>query len=202
MKMSRLKTAIVSATVLAIATMYGPTLPVAWSMDAAQREALVASLPRGETFENDGDTYVWLPTLRGARTTGGNAVERSASAAAGSREVVQEKGHFTIYGPSGAAESAATASAPSGYGIALNLRTKSLAVITGNIWLKLKNMRDTAAIATEYGLVFSFSNAAMSTSFYSVPPEMDIQALRKKLLADPRVLTVTLDMLDRIRHPR
>jgi hypothetical protein len=52
------------------------------------------------------------------------------------------------------------------------------------------------------GLVVSFSNLAMETIFYETPAGADIENLRKRLQADPRIRRVTLDMVDRIRRPR
>lgn len=172
-----------------------------------ERKSLIASLPRGDVFENDGENYVWLPTLRGEKTIAGKAatrIKQKADAATEDTADVEQKGPFRIYKPSATSGKlyARSVKNSSICPIALNLRTKSLAIVTGNIWLKLKNIHDADAIAVEYGLSLSFSNAAMSTSFYQVPAEMDIQTLRTQLLADSRIMRVTLDMVDRIRHPR
>jgi hypothetical protein len=175
--------------------------------DPAQRAAFIASLPRGETFVNDGETYVWLPTLRAEKKgVGKNALNagRAVGAVAAAETPVEEKGPYGIYGPPAPASpsqrSAAGITPP--HPIALNLRTKSLAIVTGRLWLKLKNMQDTQSIADDYGLVVSFSNPAMETSFYDTPADADIKNLRKRLQEDPRIIRVTLDMMDRIRRPR
>jgi len=42
----------------------------------------------------------------------------------------------------------------------------------------------------------------METAFYDIPGNVDIQALRKQLQADARVVRVTLDMVDRIHNLR
>ena len=180
---------------------------VASCLDPVERKSLIASLPLGEVFENDGENYVWLPTLRGEKTIAGKAatrIKQKADAATEDTVDVEQKGPFRIYKPSAKSGKlyARSVKNSSTFPIALNLRTKSLAIVTGNIWLKLKNIKDADAIAAEYGLALSFSNAAMSTSFYQVPAEMDIQTLRTQLLADARIMRVTLDMVDRIRHPR
>lgn len=181
--------------------------PVASCLDPAQRAALMDSLPRGEAFENNGMNYVWLPTLRGvktlpARTTSGGG--NTAAAAAENQAAVEQKGPFTIYRTPAVSgkSSVAARDSNSTYPIALNIQTGSLAIITGNIWLKLKNLNDAGTIAADYGLTLSFTNADMSTSFYQIPAQADIQALRKRLQADSRISRVTLDMVDRIRHPR
>jgi hypothetical protein len=182
---------------------------VGMCLDQAARKSFIASLTRGETFENDGQTYAWLPTLRGVKTVSMKSTVKTAAAAV-DETTVEQKGPYTIYSSSSdsvksaavRALSVTSAAGVSTNPIALNLRTNSLAVITGNIWLKLKNMQDTQAIGKEYRLIFSFSNTAMSTSFYSVPVDTDIAALRQSLLGDSRIISVTLDMVDRIRRPR
>ncbi|MEE9913752.1 MAG: hypothetical protein K4571_18735 [Deltaproteobacteria bacterium] len=176
-------------------------------LDAAQREALIASLPRGEAFENNGWNYLWLPTLKGAKTAGAkikSAAGKTTADAVNDQTHVEQKGPFIIYKTSAAPEKSSTAaiSGSSTYLVALNVQTQSLAVITGNIWLTLKDINDAGAIATEYGLTYSFSHAALSTSFYQIPAETDIQTLRKRLQTDARIIRVTLDMVDRIRRPR
>lgn len=175
----------------------------AMGIDSAQRNTLIASLPRGETFKNEGQAYIWLPTLKALRAQS-KTPSSDMIATTDNVKTVEKKGPFTIYQSSASLEKifAQSAGGGSGYPVALNLNTNSLAVITGNVGLKLKNMQDTQAIGDEYGLAYSFSNATMATSFYSMPPETDINALLKKLQADPRILRVTLDMVDRIRHPR
>ncbi len=171
-------------------------------LDGTQREALIASLPRGEAFENNGWNYVWLPTLKGVKTKA--AIRETTSAAADNQTHVQQKGPFMIYETADRSKksSAMASGGRATYPVALNVQTHSLAVITGNIWLTLKDIRDAGAIAAEYGLTFSFSNAAISTSFFRIPAETDIPALRKRLQTDARIIRVTLDMVDRIRHPR
>jgi hypothetical protein len=177
--------------------------PSAWGLDPVQKEALIASLPRGEVFENDGSTYVFLPTLW-AEKRGGHEVESLAGPNSG--EVVEQKGLFRVYrGPLEGVPSIRGLRAESGAGsvhpVVLNLKTQSLGIITGNLWLKFKNMGDAQSVADAYGISLSFVNAAMSTAFYEVPAGVDILTLRKRLETDPRVVRVTLDMVDRLRHP-
>ena len=185
----------------------------AWSLDPALREAFIASLPRGETFENDGSTYVLLPTLRAEKTDGRKA-ESGMNANAGSaltdttmEAVVERKGLFSVYRQSLTEEpSIHTVSKSTGEALAhpvvLNLETKSLGIITGNLWLKLKDMQDARPIADSYGMPLSFVNIPMSTSFYEIPAEVNILMLRKRLESDSRILRVTVDMVDRINLPQ
>jgi hypothetical protein len=185
----------------------------AWSLDAARREAFITSLPQGETFENDGSTYVWLPSLRAEKTDGRN-VESSVNANAGAAltdpamgDVIERKGLFTVYSQSLAAEPAIrTATGCAGefpaHPVVLNLRTKSLGIITGNLWLKLKDMQDAQPIADAYSITLSFVNIPMETAFYEYPADVNILALRKQLEADARISRVTLDMVERISRPR
>jgi len=194
------------AIVLSIVLLNAFAPPTAYCLDQSARDALIASLPRGDAFENNGLTYVWLPTLRGERTAAVDAVSSSAQASAASaaaRPVVEQKGFFTIYKTTSAPNKLFLSSAgASSYPVALNEQTRSLAVITGNIWLKLKNLADAEVIAGEYGLTLSFSNKPMTTAFYRMAAGTDVQQMRKRLQTDSRIIRVTLDMVDRIRRPR
>jgi len=173
----------------------------AWSMDAAQQKALIASLPQGETFENDGASYVYLPTLRGektADTTSESSVNKTSLAA--EEGVVLRKGLFTIY-QQGSALQTQSAGSPA-HPVVLNLETNSLGILTGRLWLKLKDLEDAQPLADTYGMTLSFVNAPMSTAFYEVREGTDILTLRKALNKDPRIIRATLDMVDRVRHPQ
>ena len=169
----------------------------AWCLDSAQREAFVASLPQGESFENDGSTYVWLPTLRAEKTAARKdmAVE----------DVIERKGLFSVYKqsqatvPSIRAENESADSVPT-HPVVYNLKMKSIGIITGKLWLKLKDMQDAPFIADMYNIPLSFANNEMSTAFYDIPGDVNIQTLRKQLEADTRVLRVTLDVVDVIQH--
>ena len=173
----------------------------AWSLDAAQQKALIASLPQGETFENDGARYVYLPTLRGEKTAD-TASESSVNKTSLSAEegVVLRKGLFTIY-QRGAALQTESAESPA-HPVVLNLETNSLGILTGRLWLKLKDLEDAQSLADTYAMALSFVNTPMSTAFYEVRKGTDILTLRKALNKDPRIIRTTLDMVDRIRRPQ
>jgi hypothetical protein len=182
-----------------------------WGAVSGQREALIASLPKGDVFDNDGQTYVWLPTLRAKKETSGNStpgISRDPASEVGSDgstgEFLEKRGLFSIYKPAPASSAAGmeTANAVSEHPVVLNQRIRTLGVLTRRLWLKLKEMRDTDGIAKEYGMTLSFSNAAMGTSFYEVPEGIDLQALRTRLLSDPRIVRVTLEVIDRIHRPQ
>ena len=170
---------------------------LAWCLDSAQREAFVASLPQGESFENDGSTYVWLPTLRAEKTD----VRKDMAV----EDVIERKGLFSVYKqsqatvPSIRAENESADSIPT-HPVVYNLKMKSIGIITGKLWLKLKDMQDVPFIADMYNIPLSFANNEMSTAFYDIPGDVNIQTLRKQLEADTRVLRVTLDMVDVIQH--
>jgi len=177
---------------------YGVLIPqLAWCLDSAQREAFVASLPQGESFENDGSTYVWLPTLRAEKTD----VRKDMAV----EDVIERKGLFSVYKqsqatvPSIRAENESADSVPT-HPVVYNLKMKSIGIITGKLWLKLKDMQDVPFIADMYNIPLSFANNEMSTAFYDIPGDVNIQTLRKQLEADTRVLRVTLDMVDVIQH--
>jgi hypothetical protein len=171
----------------------------AWCLDSAQRKALVASLPQGETFENDGFAYVWMPTLRAEKT--------GARKDMATTEAVEQKGLFSVYKQSQAAalsirsDSESAIDVPT-YPVVYNLEMKSIGILTGKLWLNLKDMADALSLAETYHLSLSWTNNKMETAFYDIPENVDIQALRKQLQADARVVRVTLNMVDRIHNLR
>ncbi len=171
----------------------------AWCLDPVQRQALVASLPQGEKFENDGFAYVWLPTLRAEKTGAGKDMAAT--------EAIEQKGLFSVFKKSQAAAPAIRADNESAtdaptYPVVYNLEMKSIGILTGRLWLKLKDMADAQPLAESYPLSLSWTNNEMETAFYDIPENVDIQELRKQLQADARVMRVTLDMVDRIRNLR
>ncbi|WP_028325200.1 hypothetical protein [Desulfatirhabdium butyrativorans] len=178
---------------------------------AAPDKTWIASLEKGDRFENDGFSYATLPTLFAIKTdASGAAALRADLSGNGSDRFIQQKGPFSLYEQAVSVKSAsirALSKASAGDGFAypavLNLKTQSLGVLTGKLWLKLKDLSDADAIASDYALSLSFTNTALSTAFYEVPKSASVNllALRNQLAADPRVETVTLDMVDRIRHP-
>jgi hypothetical protein len=186
----------------------------AWSFDQARREAFIASLPQGEIFENDESTYVLLPSLWTEKTDGRKA-ELAVNENPGSvqtdqttEDVVERKGLFTVYRQSSSEQaSIRTVKGQSGdvqaHPVVLNLKTKSIGIIAGKLWLKLKNMQDAQSIADSYNITLSFVNIPMETAFYDFPSEVNILTLRKRLIEDnPGILCVTLDMVDRIHLPQ
>jgi hypothetical protein len=171
----------------------------AWCLDPVQRQALVASLPQGEKFENDGFAYVWLPTLRAEKTGAGKDMAAT--------EAIEQKGLFSVFKKSQAAAPAIRADNESAtdaptYPVVYNLEMKSIGILTGKLWLNLKDMADALSLAETYHLTLSWTNNKMETAFYDIPENVDIQALRKQLQADARVVRVTLDMVDRIHNLR
>lgn len=190
--------------VLSIFGAAGLISSTACCFEPAKRDAFIASLPRGETFSNDGTDYVWLPTLKAEVIEEGKTARikvEQGDQSPDEQQMVEQKGRFNIYAGENRA-SGRRAGEDSARPVAFNLRTKSLAIVTGDLWLKLKDMKSAQAIAGEYNLVFSFSNPAMQTAFYRAAAGADMEILRQRLQADPRIMRVTLDMVDRIRLPR
>jgi hypothetical protein len=181
----------------------------AWSFDQARREAFIASLPQGETFENDGSTYVLLPSLRAEKTElGVNENPGSVQTDQTKEDVIERKGLFTVYRQSSSEQaSIRTVKGQSGdvqvNPVVLNLETKSIGIINGKLWLKLKDMQDAQSIANSYNITLSFVNIPMETAFYDFPNDVNILTLRNRLIEEnPGILRVTLDMVDRIRLPQ
>lgn len=173
----------------------------AWSLDAAQRKAFIASIPQGETFENDGTTYAYLPTLQGEKDADRKLKSFKNEQLTSDREAfVQQKGPFTIY-KRGAALKIQSDRSPA-HQVVLNLERNSLGILTGNLWLKLKDLEVAQSLADTYGMTLTFINTPMSTAFYETRDGIDILALRRVLNKDPRIVRVTLDIVDRISRPR
>lgn len=209
---SRFSAALLGALFLSVLAVAGPGAPSASAQSATETmEARVARLPQGEEFDNNGFACILLPTLR-AETQKSVRAPLAADEAESSGEEFARKGAFRIIRQS-TAPSAATRTTAASQGanslsgsplhpVVFNKRTKTLGVVTRNLWLKLADMKDADVIAREYGLKPSFTSVPMQTAFYSAPGGIDLMQLRVRLQNDPRVLRVTLEVQDRIPRPR
>jgi len=135
-----------------------------------------------------------------------NENDGSASTDTARDEIVERKGLFTVYNRSFSQEPSirvieGRSGGVTAHPVVLNLRTKSVAVITGKMCLKLKELEDAQSMADSYGITLSFVNTRMSTACYEIPTEVNILTLREDLENESGVLRVTLDMVDRIRRP-
>lgn len=179
--------------------------------NAAPDKTWIATLTQGEHFENDGFSYAALPTLFAIKTNASGAAALKPSLSGnGTDRFIEQKGPFTLYEQTAAVSTVGVRtlskiSAGDGfaYPSVLNLKTQSLGILTGKLWLKLGNLGDADAVASDYNLSLSFTNKELSTAFYEVKKteSVDLLALRNQLMADPRIETVTLDMVDQIRKP-
>lgn len=196
-----------------VSAMAGSVAPSALAESATETmEGRVARLPQGEEFENNGFAYVLLPTLRAENQKSVRsplAAEKTPSAG----EEFARKGAFRIYhqptAPSAATAEGGAVSRNAGaspesplHPVVFNKRMKILGVMTRNLWLKLADMKDADSIAQKYGLKPLYNCVPMQTAFYSAPGEIDLMQLRARLQNDPRILRVTLEVLDRIPRPR
>jgi len=200
---------IMICSVLACSAVWMPLS--AWGLDPEQRKAFVTSLPQGEKFENDGTLYVWLPTLRAEKTDARHDKLNMASNEGSTptpADMIERKGQFAVYShlllesPSILTATGSSGDRIQAYPVVLNLKTQSIGILTGHLWLKLKDMQDAQSIADSYQMTLSFVNTPMATAFYEVPENMDILKLRNQLASDSRVVRATLDMVDKIRLPR
>jgi hypothetical protein len=164
-------------------------------------ESRITLLPKGDEFDNDGFRYVILPSLHGRmdRATGGRPPLADGDPnVIDTGELIARKGLFTIHRQPSASAPAALPDYP----VVYNLRMKAIGVMTRSLSLKLVNTNDAQPLADEYGLKFSFLSDVMRTAFYSVPARIDLMQLRARLMEDPRIARVTLEILDRTRKPR
>lgn len=159
-----------------------------------------------EVRSSAGEAYAVLAEARaapGARRDEDSAQALSRMGLAG-REVLERKGRYVIYREA-PAKTRSTAGVTlrltgAGYPVLLNKQTGNLAVVTGNLRVKLKS-GDITAVASAHGLTVTQEFTHLGTAFLSAPEGADLLALLAALRADPRIAEADLELFEHVRVP-
>jgi hypothetical protein len=172
---------------------------------AAQREALVDSLPRGKSFRSDGRAYRFVGGVRALRRPAqASTPDTLAKASVTSGDLLEDKGHFLVVRQPQAAASALGASVSGeleSLPVAVNTRTKALGVVLGTLIVKLKPGADAAALAEDFGLKLESAAPHLSMAFFRVSAGTDIRAAALRLGHDARVKSAEIEVKEHFDVP-
>ncbi len=178
-------------------------------MDNSSRTEIINSLEKGEEIKNGHDKYIFIPGLKALNSeiSTSNSKSNLLRSESSGDEILGKKGRFSIYRSNSSGINSRKASKQhigknSERPVVQNRRTGRLAVVTGNIIVKLKDIGTAQNIAKTYNLELSFTNKFMKTAFFSSLDLSNLPALKNNLENDSRVIRVNLEIVDKIRKTR
>jgi hypothetical protein len=165
---------------------------------------MLKTLERGKAMKGSRDQYrhltqVFAVALAGSETPE-QAIARTGDAGA---QLVETKGKLVLYRSSSTRPaSVRSAGGASVYPTAVNDRTGTLGVLTGELIVKPRNMDDADAIASGRGIEKAKAYPHLQTVFYKVKAGVDIADAAAALQADPRVESAYPEIVERVRVPK
>ena len=172
---------------------------------ATDRAAMVNSLERGKSMKGNHEQYQHLTQVFAvARENDSETPEQAIARAGGSgAQLVETKGRLVLYrAGTGNAVLIKRASSATVYPTAVNNRTGTLGVLTGNLIVKPRDMADADAIASGRGIEKTKAYPQLQTVFYRVKAGVDIADISAALQADPRVESAYPEIIERVRVPK
>jgi hypothetical protein len=172
---------------------------------AAERTAMLNTLARGKPMKGSRDEYQHLPQVSAVALTNAAETPEQALGRVGESgaQVVETKGRLVLFRSVQAKPAAMRYAGGNGvFPTAVNARTGTLGVLTGNLIVKPKSMSDADAIAAGRGLEKTKAYPQLQTVFYKVKPDADIADVSAALQADPRVESAYPEIIERVRVPK
>lgn len=172
---------------------------------AGERAAMLGTLERGKQMKGSRDSYQHLPQVFAVALAGSSETPEQAIARIGESgaQLVEMKGRLVLF--RSAQSKPALVQYPGGSGVfptAVNARTGTLGVLTGNLIVKPKNMSDADAIASSHGLENTKVYPQLQTVFYKATSKVDIADVSAALQADPRVESAYPEIIEHVRVPK
>lgn len=169
---------------------------------ATQNAPLLLAQPRGVAVLSNNEQYQLLPGVR-ATTSKASEQPQQTLSRVGGNAVIETKGNFVVY--TAAAQGASASIAQTGnvttYPTVLNSRTGGVGILPGTVNVKLKNMGNAAAVASDHGLELLHAFAHLQLASYRVKPGQDVVAAAAKLAADARVASAEVEVLEHMNEP-
>jgi hypothetical protein len=168
---------------------------------SAERSAMLKSLDRGKTMKGSRDEYRHLPQVFAvARTSSSETPEQAIARVAQGAELIETKGRLVLYRSAGTGGALVQRSGNSTvYPTAINTRTGTLGVFTGELVVKPKSIADADTIAAGHGLEKIKEYPQLGTVFYKVKAGADIADVSASVQADPRVESAYPEIIERVR---
>ena len=180
-------------------------LAQAGGLPAAQRRALVSSLPQGAEFRSGGQAYRPVGGLRATFRGPEGAAQGDQASAPATGEVVEVLGPFVIQ-PVLAAEAPASA-ATTGAGamtsraVVVNVRTGSLGIVTGIVTAKLVDAGTARAIAAANGVTLRHASEGTGYAFFGVPEGRDLVEVAAAIARSPGVEMAEVNVKEHFDEP-
>jgi hypothetical protein len=170
-----------------------------------ERAAMVKTFDRGKEIKGGRDQYQHLPQVFAVALASPSETPEQAMARVGESgaQLVEVKGRLVLF--RSAQSKPALVQYPGGSGVfptAVNARTGTLGVLTGNVIVKPKNMSDADAIASSHGLENTKAYPQLQTVFYKAKAKVDIADVSAALQADPRVESAYPEIVEHLRVPK
>lgn len=185
-------------------------LIVSFPAQATDRTVATASNPRasilntqvrGAVVISNQQEYQVLPGVRAVQSRKQEKPQQTLERVGG-RKLIETKGAFVVFtSAQKGVNSLARVNGATSFPTVLNVRTGGIGIIPGTVSVKLKNTEGAAAIAAEHGLVLVREFAHLQAAFYRVNPGQDVVATVAALVADPRVASAEMEVVEHLNAP-
>jgi hypothetical protein len=168
---------------------------------STQRATILKMQSRGATVSCNQQQYQILPGVRAAQSRKKEKPQQTLARMGGSK-LIEAKGAYVVYtaAPQGKVGVMQVNGATS-YPTVLNERTGGIGIIPGSVSVKLKSEGSAAAIAADHGLVLVREFAHLQAAFYRVSPGQDVVTAVAALVADSRVVSAEMEVIEHVKVP-
>lgn len=189
---------------LLIAIVVLPTLAQAANRAATaatERATLLKTAGRGSNISSNNQQYQILPGVRAAKSLSQEQPQQTLKRMGGGK-LIETKGLFVVFtAAQQSSASVASVNGASSYPAAFNPRTGGIGILPGNLIVKLKNIDNAAAVATDHGLDVVRVFAHLQTASFRVKPGQDVVAAAAALAIDARVVSAEVEVIEHMNVP-
>jgi hypothetical protein len=168
---------------------------------AAERSATLDAAGRGATLTSNGQTYQVLPGARAVENRTQDVQQTLAQVGGG--KLIESKGNLVVY--SSTHKGGPTLEKIGGvttYATVLNANTGVVGILPGTISVRLKSMGDASSVASSHRLELIRKYVHLQKVYYRVQPGQDVISVAAALLADARVETAEVEVLEHLSVPQ
>jgi len=190
---------------LAFASLSSQAVNSAKMDENSERATILEGLLVGSTLIGDNEvSYQHLPEMRAVLGSSSNETAQKINSQLkdSGAQVVETKGNYVLFKTpllqpalmKGLGDS-------TNYAVVLNTRTNNFGILTGVQVVALKDIADSAVIASDYGIEIIKQYPHLRTVFFRVSPGIDIANLTTELKADIRVEYAYPEIIENLQQP-
>ena len=168
---------------------------------ATERATLLQTAVRGSNITSNSQEYQILHGVRAAERRSKEQPQQTITRMGGGK-LVETKGSFVVFSAPEQSQASVTSVNGTSYPTAVNASTGGIGIVPGTLNVRLKNMGNAAAVATEHGLEVVRIFAHLQTAFYRVKPGQDVVAAAAALAADARVESAEVEVIEHMSVPQ